>query len=184
MKKLMMAVAIVCATAMAQAATANWKMTAKDICNGTGADVALAKGTAFVFDAGQMSQATLFALLEAGTTLSAETTGYVTDVVVADGKITGTTFGYGEQGGASTTFYFVIVNGDNVYFSNEKPLTPNATATAKSLTFGSQTDSSIQAESGFQGAGKWSSTAAVPEPTSAMLLVLGVAALALRRKRA
>lgn len=181
MKKLIIAAAVVCTAVFAHAAAANWKASAKDMCDGTGSDTSLFSGTAYIFDAGVTSQAALFALIEGGSSIGTSTAGYVATGTFDEGAFGGVTFANGEQGGGSYTYYFVIVDGDNAYFSNEKAVTANATATAKAITFGSQSGSSTLPASGFQGAGAWSS---VPEPTSGLLMLLGMAGLALRRRRA
>ena len=183
MKKLIIAMAVVCTAVFAHAAAANWKASAKDMYNGTGstADSALFSGTAYLFDAGVTSQAALFAILEGGTAIGSSTAGYVASLTFADGAAPAVSFANGEQSGGSYTYYFVVVDGDNAYFSNEKAVTANATATAKAIAFGSQSGSSALPAAGFQGAGAWSS---VPEPTSGLLMLLGMAGLALRRRRA
>ena len=183
MKTLIIAAAVVCTAVFAHAAAANWKASAKDMYDGTGktTDAALYSGTAYIFDAGVTSQAALFAIIEAGTSIGSSTAGYVGSGSFEDGAFGGVTFANGEQSGGAYTYYFVVVNGDNAYFSNEKEVTANATATAKAIAFGSQSGSSALPASGFQGAGAWS---AVPEPTSGLLMLLGMAGLALRRRRA
>ena len=57
MKKLMIAAAIVCAAVVSQAAEANWNASASYIYDGTGTDTKMTSGTAYIFDAGVMSQA-------------------------------------------------------------------------------------------------------------------------------
>ena len=185
MKKLIIAAAAVCTAVFAQAAAANWKASAKDMYNGTGSteDTALFAGTAYLFDAGVTSQAALYDLIAGGTAISSSTAGYVTSLSFDEGAAPTTAYAYGEQGGGTYTYYFVIVDSDKAYFSNEKAVAANGTATAKTVSFGSQSGSSALPGTGFQGAGAWSSTA-VPEPTSGLLLLLGMAGLALRRKRA
>lgn len=185
MKKLIIAAAVVCTAVFAHAAAANWKASASGMYNGTGstADSALYSGTAYLFDAGVTSQASLFALIEANTTIGTSTAGYVaTATFDSEGYFGNLQFSNGEQGGGSYTYYFVIVDGDKAYFSNEKAVTANATVTAKNVGFSAQSGSSaLPMGTGFQGAGKWS---AVPEPTSGLLVLLGMAGLALRRRRA
>ena len=185
MKKLIIAAAAVCTAVFAQAAAANWKASAKDMYNGTGSteETALFAGTAYLFDAGVTSQAALYDLIVGGTAVGSSTAGYVTSATFDEGAFGGLTFEHGEQGGGSYTYYFVVVDSDKAYFSNEKSVTANTTATAKAISFGSQSGSSVLPGTGFQGAGAWSSTA-VPEPTSGLLLLLGMAGLALKRKRA
>ena len=144
-----------------------------------------------------MSQAALFALFDAGTAIGTSTAGYAGSATIASGTMGQTNFTFGEQSTAETTqnysFYFVVVNSDDIYFSNEKPMSANGTATAKSVAFGTQangtaTFSNQAAGEGFQGAGHWSTHASsgggepVPEPTSGLLMLIGAAALALKRK--
>ena len=198
MKKLIIAAAAICAAVMANAAAANWKASASQIHDGTGSASALYSGTAYIFDAGVTSQSALFDIIAAGTAIGSSTAGYVTTATVTDGTFSGLNFSYGEQGSSdSISYYFVIVDTDKAYFSNEKGAKPNATATAKNMAFGLQYDdedptvypNSVLAASGdgttFAGAGRWNSTSSsVPEPTSGLLMLLGVAGLALRRRRA
>ena len=102
------------------------------------------------------------------------------------GAVPATTFGYGATG-TQYTMYFAILDGDNVYFSNEKTFTTTASETvANTVSFANQnngttTFSATAATAGFAGAGHWSQ--AVPEPTSGLLMLLGLAGLALKRKR-
>ena len=186
MKKLIVAAAVVCTAVFAHAAAANWKASASGMYNGTGSteDSALYSGAAYLFDAGVTSQAALFALIEAGTGIGTSTAGYVATATFDEGAFGGLTYSNGEQGGGAYTYYFVVVDGNNAYFSNEKTVTANTTATGKNVGFGSQSGSSTLPAAGFQGAGAWSSTAAIPEPTSGLLMLLGMAGLALRRRRA
>ena len=185
MKKLMILAAVACASVLAHGAAANWKASASGIYNGTGsdADSALYNGTALLFDAAVTSQSALYDVISGGTAISSSTAGYVGSATVADGAFGGVTFSNGDQGGGSYTYYFVIVDGDKAYFSNEKSATANATATAKNVGFSSQSGSvALPSGTTFAGAGKWSAT--VPEPTSGLLMLVGLGALALRRRRA
>ena len=188
MKKLIIAAVAVCAAVVAQAATANWKASASNMYAGNSTDKYT--GTAYYFDAGVTSQAALFAIFEAGTAIGSSTAGYVGSASISSGTMTATSFSYGEQSASASdtndyTFYFAVIKDDAIYFSNEKEMSANATATAKTVGFGTQngtsTFSSLAPATGFQGAGKWS---AVPEPTSGLLMLLGMAGLALRRRRA
>ena len=188
MKKLIIAVAAICAAVAVQAATANWKASASNMYAGNATDKFT--GTAYIFDAGVTSQAALFAIFEGGTAIGSSTAGYVGSAAISSGAMSATAFSYGDQSASATdtsnyTFYFAVIQDDNIYFSNEKAMVANATATAKTVGFGTQagtsTFSNLPAADGFQGAGKWS---AVPEPTSGLLMLLGMAGLALLRRRA
>ena len=195
MKKLIIAVFAVCTAVAVQAAAANWKATVSNMYAGNTTDKFT--GTAYIFDAGVTSQAALFAIFDAGTAIGTSTAGYVTSAAINNGAMAQTTFAYGEQSASASdtndyAFYFVVVNSDDIYFSNEKSLSANGTATAKALTFGTQASTSMfsnqAAGEGFQGAGHWSTHASsgggesVPEPTSGLLMLIGAAALALKRK--
>ena len=186
MKKLMIATAIALMAIASQAATASWKVTAGNLYNSTASSVKYS-GTAYIYDSGSISMAALFAAVDAATTASYNFAGTAAGTVtIANGSVasTGNTFSYGESGN-NYSFYLVVVEGDNLYFSNEKAdlsaANPPAVGT---IGFASQnnsttTFSNLAPADGFQGAGKWST---VPEPTSGLLLLLGMAGLALRRK--
>ena len=176
MKKLMIAAAIVCAAAMSQAATANW--VGLEIANYAGgaastdqlvyfvdsatysftdAQTAIGNGDiSFLTAPGTYSQVGEYA--EAG----------VTDTFTADR--------YGN--GQTVTGYLVILDADSiagakhVYLVDEQSGLTGGTGTSAYLEFDA---------SGTATPGDW---AAVPEPTSGLLLLLGVAGLALKRKRA
>lgn len=100
----------------------------------------------------------------------------------ADGTIGGATGLTGFSSGTLTAFAVVIDSTDLATAKNyfivsdgqEKSATFTSATGAKPLAWGDQT-------SYTQGAGKWT---AAPEPTSGLLLLLGMAGLALKRKRA
>ena len=102
----------------------------------------------------------------------------LSSAAVTSGAITATTFDNASAvGDTSYDFYFKITttydNKEVTYTSAVKPVTALETGTA-TIGFGNQATAT-------QAAGAW---AAVPEPTSGLLMLLGMAGLALRRRRA
>ena len=119
MKKLMIIMAVAMAAFASQAATASWKVSGGNIFDSTGTATKYA-GTAYMFDAGTITMANLFAAYEANSSydFAANAAGTLT---IANGAVatTGNTFAYGESGN-NYSFYMVIVDNGNIYFSNQK----------------------------------------------------------------
>ena len=195
MKKLMIAAAIVCAAAFAQAASYNWKSESPvytwDSTEDAGWPVMNGATAYFVF-ADAYSQADLvndFAS-EGGVDLTKLGATGGTTTVADDGTIATTP--------ASSTYttampaYFVVIGDDTMFISDEVTAAYDALDASPVLfkydqvegvweaTVGT-TGTRFDAKEGYVGAGYYT---AVPEPTTGLLMLLGMAGLALRRRRA
>ncbi len=136
------------------------------------------------FDNAEVARDTFIASLATGDYATYVSTygGIATDVTdsdgYADGKSKKSTYGNPE----TITGYFVLfdsadyASATSAYVSATKDATTGATAGINAnMNFGDVIDT--------QSASNWAATAA-PEPTSGLLLLLGMAGLALKRKRA
>ena len=181
MKKLMMTLAVVVTAAVAQAASFDWKTSATGKLYEAGSTTATITGTAYIFDVAATTQQSV---LDAFVQNKTWTTGSLDNKAVSAGKITATNgeaFNYGTSGN-DYYFYVALVDGDNIFISD----TVKGTASDvgyQGVSFNLKTASQLAAStSATFTAGGWYS--AVPEPTSGLLLLLGMAGLALRRKQA
>ena len=182
MKKLMIAAAIVCAAAFANAATVSWGVgciTDAPTAGGWGEGLA---GKGYTATLSLYSDSTLSTLVWAGSATEWE-----------DGYAFGETddlFTYDP----ATTYYgkMVVSYGEQTLTSEGFEFTTNPMDDAPAIYIGATVDDvagTIQQIGGadFTGAhGAFSASGwtAAPEPTSGLLLLIGVAGLALRRKRA
>lgn len=195
MKKLMIAAAIVCATAISQAASIQW-----------GGDIAQADGTnpvgtgsvAYLIRGASTAAAAVSVITVDGTDWSAWTTDTGASIVSAhtlgaDEAETNYRFEalYNITGDADAGYYSVVVvdgqagaaglTGSYNYAGQNTLVDPTSGATTD-LTIGDYWVSS----SAWVGNGGFNAVSfqSVPEPTSGLLILLGMAGLALKRKRA
>lgn len=189
MKKLMIACVAVAMAAVAQAASINWTITniyspadssAKIAANSMSAWLFVTANSTDVTTIKTTTMAAVQAVLDSGDLTGLSTLAAAHASNTAAGTIGGATGLTGFSSGTLTAFALVIDSTDlataNNYFLVSDGATKDAVFTSatgvKMFGWGDQT-------SYTQGAGKWS---AVPEPTSGLLLLLGMAGLALKRK--
>ena len=189
MKKIMIAFAAVAVAAFAQAATVDWtlssKNTIKTYAGGDGASI-----TVFLLDTGATDYAkTIAGIADGSITASTITSaaGYLTSGTTGSsgaklGKASGSATVASPGVDYSLVFvYFETVESKDYYYLS-------------GATAGTSYDGSAEYPSGT--AATWMATdystsnwhavssSAVPEPTSSLLMLLGMAGLALRRRRA
>ena len=186
MKKLMIMVAMVCAVAAAQAASWSWgtsgKASAKVWYDASGS--VAANMTVYLIDAGQTSASKLLTDIRGGADISSYSK-VGTATLDADGKLATTELTYGTAG-TTYSFYMALVDGDNLFLSDTKADLVAQQSDSVTLSWSGMstaTTTKLDFDTAYS-AGGWYATASVPEPTSGLLMLLGVAGLALRRRRA
>ena len=180
MKKVMIAAAIVCVACISQAASVAWgNSSSSKIVGLTGSAITSANAAAYALSV---------SLVDAEGNMVATSTGIntMTAGVLSGGTTWTYTFGEG-KGQYNTGDLFSIVAKMTVDGKNYEMVVAEDFALAAVNNSG--TDTFTWAAGTYGGlsetatVGKWSA-AAVPEPTSGLLLLLGIGAMALRRRRA
>lgn len=182
MKKLVIAMAAAVLVISANAAAVKWS-TKYEVGNGT-IDGFTSATVAYLIDATVLTQATIYDAVVGGKTI-AEAIGSnaVSSGAMSAGKITTQDLTVDATG--SKTYYMALFDADlnAVYFSEQITKTLSNVGSQSYAFSGNSSINAIATNmSGFTSAtGGW---VAVPEPTSGLLMLLGMAGLALRRRRA
>ena len=191
----MIACVAVAMAAVAQAASINWTISNVYSPTDSTAKVAANSMSAWLFVTANSTDVTagipvttlaaVQAVLDSGDLTGLSSLAAANAANTAAGMVTGATGLTGFSSGSLTAFAVVVDSTDLAkaenYFLVSDGATKDAAFTSatgvKMLGWGDQT-------SYTQGAGKWTAvTSDVPEPTSGILLLLGMAGLALRRKQ-
>ena len=179
MKKLMFMLAAVTVAACTQAASVSWTCT--NVKDGSGNAI---DGIAYFVNAATLSQATLATYTKASdftTALSGmysytpTTAGKYTHTAVEDATL-GLTDATASQAYLVVFDTATITDTSHYYMTEVNDLNTLSGTYEQQVKWGSQSTPS-------QAAGAWTSVS-VPEPTSGLLLLVGMAGLALRRRRA
>lgn len=182
MKKLIMAVAIVCAAAFAHAAAIDWSASKVYDAVATASQGKNVAGSGWLgYVIMEADYASVTADLIAGKTdsLTSKAVGPVKNTT-SKGAFN-TSAASGSVAAGEQSFYLIVLNSDSLdgvtgYASSAKTTVTVDSSLDTLIAFGSM-------ESATKNVSSWTAVAA-PEPTSGLLLLLGVAGLALRRRRA
>lgn len=190
MKRLITLVTVIVTTACASAATINWQAS-KGYLYAAGTETKITTGDAYLmlvtssYTQSDLVSAFVAAKGNAAATISAMTASGAlatgTGTIGANARISGSsTYNFSSD----ITAYFVVFNSNNMYVSSEASGLYDSVSSSSDMSFAAMSTSSkaaaLDATKGYTSAGWY----AVPEPTSGLLILVGLAGLALRRRRA
>ena len=191
MKKLIIAAAVACVAALTQAATVSWSITGLKGSDGN----TLASGAAYIFCTKGTSQTTVAAVTAAIDGLNAaDLKTYLTDnslsaltSTISGGEASISGVDLASSGvPASTTGVriFAVIVDDASFGDDVKYVVTGTSGSVKTPAAGTSNNAGFTLDGATATASASNWTAAAPEPTSGLLLLLGAAGLALKRKRA
>lgn len=190
MKKLIIALSAIVAGAAAQAATVDWQLTV----TASAVDYSASNYKVYLVDAAKWDALTAITadtfsdntIVYGQTTFAAGTGKSATSKTYATKDNNGSKGNYASalsdtvvaKDGTLNVYYVILDTAKDpseYYVSEKTALTGRAaTGTAIDTGFASVANSAVS----------WTATSAVPEPTSGLLMLLGIAGLALKRRRA
>ena len=182
MKKLMVALVAVAFAAVAQAATFNWTASGTNASKTFyGPDATTIAGSiVYLFDVETIDQGALVTAIRGGSDVT--TLGAIKSATLdTNSRLAATQVSYGEAP-TKYNFYMAIVKDDYVFVSGSVASTAQASSIAAITYSGIKTATLNNFGTADYSAAGWYQT--VPEPTSGLLLLLGMAGLALKRKQA
>ena len=177
MKKLMVILGAALMCSAASAATVLWS-TSENFADSEGVAFSDSRNiAAYLFDAASVTQSDLFNSWKGGT---ADVSGAKVTSTWYDAYMLDVTAEVGNSG--TKSLFWAVVNGEDLFVSSivEKPISAMGDTY---FDWGVMNESGnvFKGATSFGGAGWYT---AAPEPTSGLLMLLGMAGLALRRKRA
>ena len=198
MKKLMIAAAIVCAAALSQAATFQWKVSSAKLPAADGSFSKTSLGANGTFSVWLVDQKTFDALAVADiyATYNGTTEGLVDSKATSasSASITTTKDDYGKGDTVYAVSLLTYTDADDKvwYIANKSMDTigedaDNMIITKMNTVYGGESGSGVLGawtKDGIKSGDSITAWQSVPEPTSGLLLLLGVAGLTLRRRRA
>lgn len=188
MKKLIIALVVTATAVAVQAASFNWKTGTSQQVYAMNTSDRAGTLTAYLFDIDAYGQADVLSAFNNGTfnSLTKLSSVETASTGAIQTSATGNAFTWGDAGDTLTAYFAILLTKegkDYLYISPTADGTGLVSGTT-TLSFSAKTSSqlaALDAAAGYQGAGWYG---AVPEPTSGLLLLLGMAGLALKRKRA
>lgn len=182
MKKLIIVLSAVALVSVTNAAAFSWKTSfAGKVYQPGTTDLVSGSYTAYLFDTSSVKQETLLEAFGEGR-LDLSSYSSLSSATLNNGVIAETSFTDGTASGQTLTGFFAIIINNKLFISSDKTATAYE-GKSSTLQFSAKAASQAAeklAANGYQGAGWY----AIPEPTSGLMILLGLAGLALRRKQA
>ena len=176
MKKLMIVLCAALMASVASAATVLWSAS-ETFADSEGAAFSDTRNiAAYLFDAASVTQSDLFDSWKGG---AADVSGAKVTSTWYDAYEQDVTAAIGDSG--TKSLFWAVINDKDLFISSAISQEVSAIGLTQ-YVWSDESANVFKGATSFGGAGWY--TGAVPEPTSGLLLLLGMAGLALRRKRA